>query len=176
MDQYALSAETWRIGWLREWCAQSERDLLLCPSQVVRVHQWIPASEARPRKCGTTRFALPGSVGWIENGIPPARLDNCGSFRPDFWVTPIRMSPNHRWYMTALYIFRKWRILQPVFDESVWSSKKIRVTGKWFIERGELLPGFHLPKMDVSGPIFPDANKANTGVRWAHITTRNETT
>ena len=81
--------------------------------------------------------------------------------------------------MKVLRNFRKCSILQPVFDEPVGNFQKpiktladaLKIVN--FIGRVPLGEDF-TPYGSIL-PICVPCNKANTGARWVHITTRNET-
>ena len=82
------------------------------------------------------------------------------------------INPNNRWYMIVLRTFQKCSILLPGFDELVRNlSKLFRMSRKWSIYRWSAYRVKFCPKFHQSG----DGNKANTGARCLHITTRNGT-
>ena len=76
----------------------------------------------------------------------------------------LRINPNCRWYMRFLQTFRECSILLPVFAGPVRNFQKF--CGCRFYRESAYPDTFWQ---------FGWHNKANTGVRWVHITTRNET-
>ena len=82
-----------------------------------------------------------------------------------------RINPNCRWYMTFLQTFRECFILLPVFDEPVRNFEKLCGCFENYRFYRE---SAYLVKFSSNLTQNADNNKANTGVRWLNITTRNE--
>ena len=112
----------------------------------------------------------------------------CRWFCSGVAVTPVMGLAPSRWWVDVLYqnasyynqilrnemFCRKCLKLLPCFEESIRIVQKVfRIPGKWSIYREKCRP-WQIWTFQVG--LFCDANKANTGARWAHITTRNETT
>ena len=106
---------------------------------------------------------------------------SCRWFCSGVAVAPVMGIAPSRWWFDVLYknasyynqilrnemFCRKCLKLLPCFEESIRNVQKVfRIPGKWSIYRGKCRSG----NFDVGQG---DINKANSGVRWAHITTRN---
>ena len=92
-------------------------------------------------------------------GIAPSRL----------WVDVLYQNASYYNQILRNEMFcRKCLKLLPCFEKSIRNVQKVfRIPRKWSIYRGKCRP-LHFYRFWVT-----DTNKTNSGVRWAHITTRN---